>query len=153
MTHPASDTDVLAQAVRARLACLTELHKLGRRQMKFIEEGNVTGLLEVLSRKQRPLTMLQQIEQVLSPYRDQDPAKRRWRQPADREACAADVRQCDELLQEIVAEEKRCESVLSRRRDEAARRLQTFYTAGQAHGAYAAAANEQIRLLDLFSGK
>jgi hypothetical protein len=153
MTTTAYDTDLLAQGVRARLACLTQLRDLGRRQIALIDEGNVSGLLDVLGVKQRPLTDLQRIEQVLKPFRDQDPARRRWRTPADRDACAEQARQCEELLREIVTQEKRCESVLRLRRDETAARLRGFHTAGQAHGAYAAAPAAQIRQIDLFSGK
>ena len=43
------------------------------------------------------------------------------------------------MLREIIAQEKQSEAVLSRRRDEAAARLQGMHAAGQARGAYTAA--------------
>ena len=48
--------------------------------------------------------------------------------------------QCETLLKEIVAEEKRCEEIMVQKRDATAVRLQQLRSAGQAQGAYAAPA-------------
>lgn len=152
MTIPSFDTDVLVQLAGAKRACLTQLRDMGKRQLDLIECGNTTGLLDVLSAKQRPLIELQRIERALDPFRGQDPEKRRWRTPADRAACARLVEECETMLSEIVRREKQCESVLTRQRDEAAVRLQGFHVAGQACGAYTAATHVQTSQLDLSSG-
>jgi hypothetical protein len=151
VTAPATDTELLTRLVRTRLACLVQLRDMGRRQLALIERADITGLLDVLVVKQRPLAELQQIERALAPFRAERPDERRWPTPADRAACAQLLRECDALLGEILAQEQRCEATLAQRRDEAARRLHGLHAAGQAHGAYAAAVPPAIPQLDLLS--
>jgi hypothetical protein len=146
-------TDILMQLVRARYTCLVQLRDLGRRQSEMIDEGNVTGLLDLLSVKQKPLGDIQRIEKALDPYREQDPENRSWRSPEDRAACARLVVQCEELLKEIVAREQQCEEIMVQNRDATALRLQQLRSAGRAQGAYAAPAGAGISQIDLSSGR
>jgi hypothetical protein len=144
-----ADTDTLSQLVRARYSCLVRLRDMGSKQLELIEDGNMTALLDLLSAKQRPLMELRRIELALDPYRGQDPEERRWRRTEDRTACSRMVEECEALLREIVAQEKQCEATLTRRRDEAAVRLQGYHMAGQARGAYTAMPQMEVSQLDL----
>lgn len=145
------DTDLLTKLVQARFTCLTLLRDIGRRQLELVEQRNLTSLLDVLAAKQRPLLDLQRIERALAPFRDQDPEQRVWHSQTQREQCAGMVRQCDSLLAEILAQEKFSENCMTRQRDETAAQLRLFQTAGQAHGAYAAASATEISQIDLSS--
>ena len=116
----ALETDVLAELIRSKCACLRQLCDMGQRQLELIDQGNMTALLDVLAAKQRVLWRLQQIERALDPFRDQDPDQRHWRTPELRRRCAEEVKQCEALLGEIVSREKLSESALIRRRDETA---------------------------------
>jgi len=147
----ALETDVLAELIRAKLACLVQLRDMGRRQHQLIEGGEMTALLDVLAAKQRSLVKLQQIERALDPFRNQDPEGRRWRSPQDRDACAEHLQQCETLLFEIVTQEKRCEAALICRRDDAATRLQGAHLAGEARGAYTTHCGNSTNQLDLLS--
>jgi hypothetical protein len=146
-----AETDMLVQLVRAKHSCLVQLRDIGRQQLDLIDQGNIPGLLALLSAKQRPLMDLQRIERALDPFRVQDPERRPWRTAADRAACAEQLRQCESLLAEIVAQEKQCETIMTQQRDEAAARLHKFRTVSQAHGAYAAASRVQFHQLDVSS--
>src|SRR5208283_3531023 len=110
-------TDILMQLVRARYTCLVQLRDLGRRQLELIDQDNVSGLLDVLAVKQKPLADIQRIEKALDPYRGQDPEQRQWHSADDRTACAELVRQCQALLEEIVLHEKRCEEIMVHKRE------------------------------------
>ncbi len=145
------ETDVLAESIRRKRECLLALRDMGRKQLELIDEGNMTALLDVLAAKQRTLLKLQQIERALDPFRDQDPERRRWRTPEDRRKCAEVLEQCEVLLGEIVNQEKCSEGSLTRRRDEAAGRLQGVHRAGVARGAYAAGERLGGSQLDLHS--
>ena len=147
----ASETDVLAGLICTKHACLVELRDLGRRQLELIDRDDMTALLDVLTVKQRSLLKLQQIERALDPFRDQDPDRRDWPTPERRRRCAEQLRQCETLLAEIISQEKCGESALTRRRDEAATRLQGAHLAGQARSAYAAQAAGKTNQLDLLS--
>jgi hypothetical protein len=147
------ETDLLAELIRSKHACLIRLREMGRRQLELIERGEITPLLDLLAEKQRSIMELQQIERDLEPFRGRDPDHWRWRKPEDRSRCAEQLRECEALLSEIVGQEKRSEKVLSRRRDEAAKRLQGVHLAGQARGAYTAGPESQISQLDLSSDR
>jgi hypothetical protein len=119
--------------------------------MELIDQGNVTGLLDLLAFKQKPLSDIQRVEKALDPYRSQDPAKRQWPSADDRAACAKLVEECDMMLKEIVAQEKRCEETMVRKRDATALELQRLRAAGQAHGAYLTPARAGVSQIDLSS--
>ena len=146
-------TDILMQLVRARHVCLVQLCDLGRRQMDLIDRGNVTGLLDLLAIKQKPLSDIQRLEKALDPYRTQDPEKRQWPSADQRAACAQLVEECNKMLKEIVVQEKRCEETMTRKRDATALELQQLRAAGQAHGAYLTPASRRggISQIDLSS--
>ena len=148
---PAFETDVLAELIRSKRECLVQLREMGRRQLELIDEGDMTGLLDVLTAKQRSLDKLQQIERSLDPFRDQDPAQRRWRTAEDRRLCTEQLEQCERLLAEIISQEKCSEGTLLKRRDEAANRLQSAHLAGQAREAYTAQPDSRVKQIDLFS--
>ena len=147
------ETDVLAGLIRTKHACLGELRDMGRRQLELIDRDDMTALLDLLAVKQRSLLKLQQIERALDPFRGQAPETRRWRSTEDRDRCAEQIRQCETLLAEIISQEKCGESTLTRRRDDAATRLQGAHLAGQARTAYTAGPAGKPNQLDLLSDK
>jgi hypothetical protein len=148
---PKLETDVLAELIGVKRACLLRLREMGRRQLELIDSGDMISLLDFLSVKQQTLLQLQRIERTLDPFRGQDPEARRWQSPQHRQACAEQVQQCETLLAEIISQEKRGEIALVRRRDEVALRLQGAHLAGQARGAYTAQPQHGIGQLDLMS--
>ena len=147
----ASQTDVLAELVRSKLACLEQLRELGQRQYDLIERDDMTALMDVLTRKQRTLMKLQQIERGLNPFRDEDPEERRWSTPQQRRICSGQLDQCEALLDEIVREEKRSERELVHRRDQVAEQLQGAHLACRVHGAYTAESSHGVSQLDVLS--
>lgn len=130
---------------------MVQLRDMGRKQLALIDEGNMALLMDVLAAKQRPLISLQRIERALDPYRKQDPEKRVWRSPIDRDQCSEQLQRCEILLAEIIKQEKCCEAALLRRRDEAAARLQGVHLAGYARDAYLPAMDVTLPQLDLSS--
>jgi hypothetical protein len=145
------ETNVLAELIGSKHACLVQLHELGRRQLDLIDRGDMTALLDLLVAKQRSILKLQQLETALDPFRRQDPQQRRWPSPEDRSRCAEQLQQCQTLLSEIIDQEKRSERALVRRRDDLATRLQGTHLADQARGAYSAQAHNELSQLDLLT--
>lgn len=148
-TERLASTERLAELVRAKHACLTQLHGLGKRQLIVIAEGDISLLLNLLSAKQSLLADLQKIERGLDPFRRQDPDSRRWASAADRQRSSQILQQCETLLQDILAQEKQSEQQLCQRRDEAAARLQGSHLAHQARGAYHRDPGIRVGQLDL----
>lgn len=145
------DTDLLAELIRGRLACLTRLRDMGRKQIELVEGGQTTELLDLLAAKQRVFGDLQRIERQLAPFRDQDPDQRRWRTTDQRQECARQLDECDALLREIVTREKQSGRELTRRRDDLAAQLEGMRRAGRARGAYTAPSRPPASRLDLTS--
>jgi len=147
----ASDTEQLAALISLKHACLLRLREMGRRQLELIGEGRVAELLDVLGAKQSFMTELQRIERALDPFRDQAPDSRNWSTPDRRQHCAEEAAGCERLLGEIVDQEKRAESELTRRRDLAASQLQGTHAAGQARRAYVTQNQPGINHMNLLS--
>jgi hypothetical protein len=131
-------TELLAELIGRKHACLTQLHELGRQQLVLVDRGETTQLLQVLSAKQQSLAELHQIERRLDPFRGDDPERRQWSSPAARAQCAALVERVDGLFREILDQERRSEELLRQRRDETAAQLAGANAARQARGAYSA---------------
>ncbi len=147
----AFDTDLLGDLVQQKHRCLEHLAAMGQKQIDLIRRGSMTDLLDVLAAKQQVLLQLQRIERELDPFRGQDPEGRRWRSPERRSRCAADVSACEALLERIIAQEKRSEDEMVRRRDETAVRLQQTRAAGEARASYLARPHSAAGQLDLAS--
>jgi len=131
------ETDLLAELIEQRHGCLIDVQRIGVEQEMLVNRGDTQRLLERLATKQKLLDQLQQIERQLDPFRQQEPTARTWRSEELRQHCAQLISESEEMLAGIVALEKKTESELCRRRDEAAERLAGFHTASQTRGAYA----------------
>lgn len=148
-----TSTDLLAALVERKHGCLVQLREMGRRQWDSVVAGSMTDLLDILAAKQRVLGDLQRVERGLEPFQGQEPETRRWRSPAERQACAGRLAECQMLLREILEQERESERELVRRRDEASAQLQGMHAARAARGAYAQPLAEPFRQLDLTSDR
>ena len=145
------ETDQLAELIDRKHTCLTELRKIGRRQLELVRGGEMTALLDVLAVKQRLIERLQSVERELAPFRSQSPQGRKWPTELHRQRCAKQIDMCEAILGEIMQQEKLGESELVQRRDEAAARLDGAHRAGKVRGAYMAAQRQHTGRLDLAS--
>lgn len=148
---PDAETDLLADLIHRKLHCLLHLYELGKRQLEFIDTGNMAALLDLLAVKQRSLVDLQKLESGLDPFRGQDPEKRRWRTQEDRARCAEQARQCEGVLAAVLEQERRGERLLVARRDETTKQLQGAHLASRARHAYLASPDVPVGQLDLES--
>lgn len=139
------DTHVLAELVHRKRDCLRQLAELVRRQQPLIEAEEMAHLLDLLAAKQRLVGELEGIERQLRPFAREKADERRWTSDAERDRCAAELDDCQRLLDEILARETRSEAELSRRRDHVHERLEGNHRAYQARQAYTGGgANSQV---------
>ncbi|HID77729.1 MAG TPA: hypothetical protein EYP56_17255 [Planctomycetaceae bacterium] len=143
------ETDLLAELISERFDCLRRLRQLVEQQVSLVEGGDLTRLLDVLGAKQRLLWELERIERALDPFRGQNPESRRWRSGQLRQQCAEQSARCTQLLEEIMAEEKRSQSRLVERRERVAAELRSVEQAGRACSAYLTASAPPGSRLDL----
>ena len=138
------ETDILADLIRAKRACLLELRDMGRRQLELIDGGDMTTLLDLLAAKQRT------IGAVAADRAGVGPVPR----PGSRAAALADARgpggvrragrsSARRCLGEIVSQEKRAKARWCAAATRRPPGLQGAHLAGQARGAYTAAAAGQ----------
>ena len=144
-------TEILAELIRRKHRCLTQLRELGQRQMPFIAGDEMTNLLDLLAVKQRALAQLQQIDAALEPFRKEDPQRRKWRSEEDRLACARLLEECEKLLADIVDHDKESQRQLILRRDETDRQLQGTHLASLARNAYGHDAPPGLNQINLVS--
>lgn len=145
------ETETLAVLIDRKLEVLTQLHSLAQRQLQLVSQGETGLLIGLLAAKQRLLTPLQRIEDEMKPFRGQDPDRRQWRSPQDRQRTRGVVQQCESVLREIVKIESECERELVMRRDAAAEELRGTHSAAQAVQAYVSAGPAPMAQLDLSS--
>lgn len=132
MTH----TETLASLIAQKLQLVELLARLSHAQVDLIGSGDMTKLLPVLGAKQQLLSQMQQLEQALAPFRNEDPDHRQWISPAAREKCRSDAERSEQLLAEIMVLERESEAEMIQRRDETARRLEEMESSSRAHTAY-----------------
>lgn len=147
MTH--QETDLLARLIDAKHGVLVQLRQLALRQQEWIAQGDMSRLMSLLAAKQQLLGQLQQVEQGIDPFRAQDPDRRPWRSPQDRNRCRDTAAKCEAMLAEIMDLERKSESELVQRRDLAAVRLQGLHQADRATQAYFAPLEPRGSQIDL----
>src|SRR5690242_2358093 len=96
------ETDFLSQLIDQRHGLLVQLRELARQQCVLVHDGNMIRLMSLLAVKQRLLNTLQEYERKLEPFRLQDPERRVWRTPTDRQRCREAAEQSESLLSEII---------------------------------------------------
>jgi hypothetical protein len=133
-----SSTTHLADLVRRKYEVLAQLCEFGRRQKEMVDQGETAALLQLLAAKQNMISMLQQVEREMAPFRAEDPDARVWRSVEERARCAQQAADCNRLLQEIVELEKHCAERMTARRNDVAAQLRQVHVAGQARDAYQA---------------
>ena len=136
MTELASEK--LADLIAKRRLCLVKLRDLGQKQTELIAAGEMGALVRSLSAKNQWIVAAQAIEKELAPFHAQDPAERVWASTAQREQCAEQADECQDLLDEIMRLERENEQKMTQRRDHVAQQLQTAHSAGAARAAYQA---------------
>lgn len=145
------ETDLLAELIRQKHDCLVQLRQLARQQLALIDRNDMGNLLTVLATKQSLLSRLQETERQLEPFRDQDPERRAWRAPRDRQRCAAQAQRAEAVLAEILMLERQGETALVQRRDQTATRLDGAHSASMARQAYGHVCDAATGQLDLIS--
>lgn len=145
------ETDTLAKLIESRHGLLMQLRELSRHQMPMIAEGRLQELFPLLGAKQGLLERLAEVDRGLGPFRDQDPASRRWPSESQRQACAARWSDCQVVLAEIVSNEKEGERLLQIARQKAADELRLMTSSRQARQAYAGSLPAPSASFDLTS--
>lgn len=136
--------------LRTRREFCSALLDLSQRQRRLIADGDISGLLAVIGRKQRILGRLDALRQ------DQPPVLADWRRRRDelpaslRERCESLLQETEEILAELLGEEQTCTEQLTRRRDETRRQLSEISSGRQVLNAYGQpAAGAPHRILDV----
>jgi flagellar biosynthesis/type III secretory pathway chaperone len=129
-------TEQLAELITRKHQVLVQLCAVGTRQMDLVVNGETALLLKLLAAKQSLISALKNLERELAPFHEEAPAQRKWPSPEARAACAQQARECNEMLQTIVAMEQMGAEKMTIRRNEIASQLQQVHTAAQVRSAY-----------------
>lgn len=130
-------TDQLSDLLMRKQQLLMQLERLALRQAELVAGDDWTGLVKLLSAKQKLLATLRETEAALEPFRHDDPQSRVWRSDEARTLAARLVEGASEILTRVLRLEKDAEQELVRRRDLTATRLDQMDRASEARGAYA----------------
>ncbi len=145
-------TDRLAELMLAKVQTLEQLCELSRQQAIITQSGDATILLSFLARKQPLMERLQEVQDWLAEYQEDDPESRVWRSSELRSACRSASERCQHLLAEIVLLEKQSLDEMSERRDALAAQLQDTGEARHAAEVYHSADALAESSFDLSNG-
>lgn len=151
VTAASYETDVLISLIEQKRLILSRLMELIQRQWRIIENEDYGQLLGVLASKQPLLSQLQENEKRIAPFREQDADSRVWRTPEHRLSCRENAQTCQDLLTQVMTEEKRCEQHLIAQREQTRDMLDRTAKASHAHRAYRTSQPRGASQLDLMS--
>ena len=109
---------------------------LAERQIELVKENDFSGLLELLARKQRVLGQLDQLTQSNQQLWEQWRLHRDQLSAEEREACYAVLEESEQILAEVLRQERLGAELLTAKRDETQRRLEQVSQGLQANEAY-----------------
>ena len=150
MQNP-TETAQLSRLIQQKHGLLVQLRDLARKQLSLVDAGDMTALLRLLATKQNLLAEVQQVEQELDPFRQQEPESRVWRDPSVRQRTALLADECTGLLQNTFDLETQAESALSSHCDATAKRVQTATCATHDRHAYVLKSTTRTSSIDLCS--
>ena len=131
-TAPAS----LPELIRTKEALLERLLSVSERQLKFVQEGDVSTLLQLLGHKQKLFDECMRIESRLEPYRSVPPEKRRWKSEAERLETAAAINRSADLHAEIIRLDEQSTQMMSEQRSAVETQLRRIQQGSRLHAAY-----------------
>lgn len=131
-------TERLAELIERKHQVLVQLRDVGSRQMELVLSRDTVSLIKLLAAKQNLITALQGLERELAPFTSEPPERRAWISEQARAHCASRAAECNVLLRDIVALEKRGVDQMTVHRNEIANQLQQVHAAAEVRSAYQA---------------
>ena len=119
-----------------RRDCCRELLDLSRRQKPLIEEDDYRRLLEVLGRKQRLLSSLDDIQTKHPDLKENWRSQKHRIEQVLRDDCDHLLAETEAILAEILQEERDSTNFLAERRDRTQQKLEAISQGSKAHDAY-----------------
>ncbi len=140
----------LATLVSQKRKLVFELHKLVIKQRQMVDAAEV-DFIPLLAIKQKVLEALNAVDRCMDPFRQQDPDRRLWTSPENREACRTQADQCEAVFRDVLEIENYCAQTMRRQQSMIQEQLQGSVTANHATRAYQQEANQPMNRFDLSS--
>ena len=102
----------LLELVELRWDALQELLEISNQQNDAIQAGHMTELMQLLSRKQKPLNHLLELADKIGAAVGDDPEARIWDAQSSRDRCRKLQGECEQMHLELLAIEAESESAL-----------------------------------------
>ena len=131
-----TDTKHLTQLLEQKHEVLVQIHALAARQLDLADQGDASVMISLIAAKQGLIDGLMKIEQSLSPYREESPEERVWDSPDERARVAGVSQQCNELLQEVMALDRRGLERAQARQQQTKLQIDSAHQAASARNAY-----------------
>jgi len=137
-----ASTERLFSLVESKLHLLREMQSMALEQADLVSQHEMNDLMTLLSRKQSLMESLQSVQGQLSDFKDEDPESRVWVSSERRHGCQTMVKQCDQLIQELIVQENRSIDHMNLKRDAVLSQIHQNAAAYEVNKAYAAAESE-----------
>lgn len=125
-----------SELIRSEEELLERLLSASQRQLKLVDEGQVTLLIQHLGLRQHLWNEFEQLELQLAPYRGIPPEKRVWNNAEERQKTEAAVNRCKDLMEQILANDQQSLSATATQKDEVEAQLRRVRRATTVAPAY-----------------
>lgn len=148
MPSPA-DTKRLAELIKQRYELVKEIHLLTTAHSDMASAEEVSLTLGVLSRKEAMLDHLRQLHTQLAGFQTEEPDRRSWGCPEERQRCQQMASHSEDLLREIMELDQRNIAAMQQRREAIAAQLMYGQDSRSAEQAYTAVSQLEQGMLDI----
>jgi len=131
-----ASTERLTTLIAERHRTLSRLRNVSAKQFQVLQRQSLNELHGLLAAKQTLIEDLVRLDQEIDPFRDEDPERRVWANPEQREACRQLVAECARWLAEVKELEAGAERLARQQLDETSKSMEQSVDRNRAVSAY-----------------
>jgi len=111
------------ELIRSKEEILKRLLIVSQRQLKLVQEGDATVLIQHLGQRQQLWNEFELLEKQLEPHKGIPPERRVWKSAEERQMTEAALNRCKVLMEQILANDQESITITAAAKDEMEARL------------------------------
>ncbi len=149
--HATNKTETLERLANERFQLVQELRQSVEQQLQFIQQQQMSRLLQHLTAKQKVVNRFAEVQQMLLTLVNDPTGETIWPNAQQQAECRQVVQAAEDVLRQVVELEQACEEALQAEREQLATQIDRTVSRQRAVTAYRASATPETSQLDLSS--
>ena len=125
-----------ATLMKAMESILERLHSVSERQLKFVQEGDISMLNQLFGHKYKLIEERDRINRQLEPHLSVPPEERHWNSGTEKQETEAVRTHCEQLLAEILRIDQQGIQIMSEQKSAVEDQLRRIHQGSRLHAAY-----------------